>query len=78
MRRGQHQVHALAHLPARLEQQEPAQFVGLRLKVPHLVEHGLAGHVDDAARDDLVELAFGMNADDVDHSAEAHGVVFRG
>ena len=72
--RGRHdQIDALRDATARLLQQELAQPVVLGLEMPHLLEDGATGHIENAARDHLVELAGGMDADDIDHPAETHG-----
>ncbi len=57
---------------ARLSQQQLAQAVALALERLHLLEHGRARGREDAADDDVADLAAGVAADDRDHSPRAH------
>jgi len=46
---------ALGDLAAGLEKQKLAQVVAICLKPAHLLEHGLAGNVNHAPGDDLIQ-----------------------
>ena len=57
---------------ARLAQQQLPERVAVPLERLHLLEHGRARRRQDAADDDVADLAAGVTADDGDHPPRAH------
>lgn len=72
--RGEDKVVAHGGTTARLLEEELADVVLLFPKVHHLVEHGLAGDVKDAADDDVADFASAVAADDVEGAVVRHSV----
>src|SRR5262249_39146695 len=66
------EVGTVHHAAARLEQQQLADVVTVLFQVDLLIEHGLTGHVADAAGDHLADLAAGVAFHDVEYPAPAH------
>jgi hypothetical protein len=71
---GRHdQVRVASDAAARLAEEQLAQRVALAPQRLHLLEDGRAPRRQDAADDDVPDLAAGVAADDGDHPPGAHG-----
>ena len=66
-------LQCAATLPARLAQQQPPQPIAVALKRLHLLEHRRARRRQNAADDDVADLAGSVHADDADRAHGSHG-----